>query len=194
MVGSWPAVQASWQRGWKCSITVAPSSSASTSYSTSLGFTRTRQKSQGTPQPLPPHIRMETARRKAATFSRAGRGSPTDVFSSAGADPFIRIRLVPLVRKRYVTSRLCSDDVTGASVRTTVIHEEYLATTATSAMFPTVGLKSIKKPVFRGLKVARRPSRWTEAGDSPWWWIVVPSRAAGEAVDHPRPAGFSIIL
>jgi hypothetical protein len=34
---------------------------------------------------------------------------PRGRFSSAGADPFIRFRLVPLVRKRYVALRLCAE-------------------------------------------------------------------------------------
>jgi len=54
-------------------------------------------------------------------------------------------------------------------------------------MFLPVALKH-KEVDFSGLPVARRPSHRRHSGDSPWLWIVVPSRAAGEAVGQPRPA------
>jgi hypothetical protein len=72
----------------------SPSSWASTSYSTSLAETSTRQKSQGTPHPLPPQRRMGNARRSAATLRRPVRGaSPSGsvLVRSAEADPFIRL-------------------------------------------------------------------------------------------------------
>ena len=65
------------------------SSWASTSYSTSSGLTSTRQKSQGAPQPLPPHMRPGTALRKAATDSLPDRCSGTGSSRPAGCDPVI---------------------------------------------------------------------------------------------------------
>lgn len=82
------AFQASWQRGWKCSVSRAPSSCASTSYSISFADTSTRQKSHGTPHPLPPHRRIGVARRSAATVRRSERGPSV---RSAEAGPFIGI-------------------------------------------------------------------------------------------------------
>jgi hypothetical protein len=46
-----------------------------------------------------------------------------------------------MLRGRYLGKR-----------RKAAIPQEYLATTATSDMFPTLGLKSIKKPVFSGFE------------------------------------------
>src|SRR5712671_7348222 len=66
---------------------VAPSSRASTSYSTSSGPTSTRQKSQGNPDPLPPHMRMGMALRRAATLNRAGLVSPADDTRCSAAHP-----------------------------------------------------------------------------------------------------------
>jgi hypothetical protein len=99
--------------GWSSSV-------ASTSYSTSVDDTRTRQKSQGTPQPLPPHIRPGVARRRAATVSRPLRSSCTGVVRSTGwsadADPFISPYLAA-VRCCWTakSARICSGAAIAAS-------------------------------------------------------------------------------
>lgn len=68
---------------------VWPSTEASTSYSTSSALTSTRQKSQGAPQPLPPHMRPGMALRRAATVSLPDRCSGVGSFDPAGCDPIM---------------------------------------------------------------------------------------------------------
>jgi hypothetical protein len=155
-----------------------------------VGATRTRQKSQGTPQPLPPHMRIGTARRKAATFNRADRGSPTDNFPSVGADPLIRIRLVPLCAKALCNVPTMLRGPYGSKRPVRTFSQEYLATTATSAMFPTVGPKSIKKPVFSGFESRTETVRM----DGSWRFSVVMDRGSfprrWRSGGSPAPCGF----